>query len=529
MGEAMDDWRDDLERWAYEHPSKMAIVMAENGESWDFARLDREADAARAWLLSLDIADGATIAMLIENRPELIALWYAARRAGLYFAPISTLSSAPEVAHVVADSEAVILIASELYSRIAIQASSLLGDAGPVHRVMLGNPAPGFIGLTEAIAGGTSTKPFPERSVGREFLYSSGTTGKPKGVRRPLTPYSERWKLPRFETYIRGIFKMAPDMVYLSLAPLYHATGRFLTRTIDAGGTAIVMGRFDAAAALEAIERYQVTHSLWVPTMFARLLAVADADRRARDISSLRLALHGAAPCPPAVKMAMLGWWGDVVEEFYGGTENLGLTHIGAADWRAHPGSVGRCVSGDIHILSEDGSENELAAGEIGSVYFSGGLPFAYHRDEAKSRAALSTTGWGSYGDLGHVDEDGYLYLSDRRTDLIITGGVNVYPREVEDVLERHAVVAEAAVIGLGHADLGQMVVAVVRLLDGSLPTSVLADALSAHCRAVLSPVKCPRQIIFADALPMNENGKLLKRVLRERYTHLAATKGMSA
>lgn len=529
MGEQVRDWRDDLERWAHEQPSKTALVMAETGESWDFATLDREADAARGWLLSLDLADGETIAMLIENRRELIALWYAARRAGLYFAPISTLSSAAEVAHLIADSEARILIASEVYAGIAIQAVALLGDAAPRHRMMLGDAAPGFISLAEAIADAAPTQPFPERAVGREFLYSSGTTGKPKGVRRPLAPYSRRWEVPLFEAYIRGIFRMAPDMVYLSVAPLYHSTGRFLTRAIDAGGTAIVLRRFDAIAAIEAIERYRVTHSLWVPTMFTRLLGVPEADRHARDLSSLRLALHGAAPCPPALKLAMLEWWGDVVEEFYGGTENVGLTYIGAAEWRAHPGSVGRCVSGDIHILSEDGSEAELPAGEIGLVYFSGGLPFTYYRDEAKSRAALSGKGWGTYGDLGHVDDNGYLYLSDRRTDLIITGGVNVYPREVEDVLERHTNVAEAAVIGLGHADLGHMVVAVVRLVNGIVPMPELAEALSAHCRALLSPVKCPRRIIFADALPVNENGKLLKRVLRDRYAHLAATKGMPA
>jgi long-chain acyl-CoA synthetase len=529
MGEQVKDWRDDLERWAFEQPSKTALVMAETGESWDFATLDREADAARGWLLSLGMPDGATIALIIENRRELIALWYAARRAGFYFAPISTLSSAAEIAHVIADSEARILIASESYAGVASHAISLLGDSAPLHQIMLGTVAPGFTGLAEAIADVGPAKPFPERSVGREFLYSSGTTGKPKGVRRPLTSYSERWVVPRFEFHIRAIFQMTQDMVYLSLAPLYHSTSRFLARTLDAGGTAIVMGRFDAAAALEAIERYQVTHSLWVPTMFARLLDLPEADRAERDISSLQLALHGAAPCPPAVKVAMLEWWGDVIEEFYGGTENVGLTHVGAADWRTHPGSVGRCVSGDIHILSEDGLEAELPTGEIGLVYFSGGLPFTYHRDEAKSRAALSRKGWGTYGDLGHVDEHGYLYLSDRRTDLIITGGVNVYPREVEDVLERHAVVAEAAVIGLAHVDLGQMVVAVVRLRDAVLPTPALADELGAYCRTVLSSVKCPRQITFADSLPVNENGKLLKRVLRDRYAHLAPTKGIPA
>lgn len=525
----MSNWRDELERWAHEQPLKTALIMAETGESWAFATLHHEADVAHNWFLSLDIPCSETIAMLIENRLELIALWYAARRAGCYFAPISTLSSAAEVAYIIADSAAQISIASESYAPVTIDALSLLGDVPPIRPIILGNPPAGFTSLAEAIADAPSARPYPERPIGREFLYSSGTTGKPKGVRRALTPYSERWQVPRFETYIRDIFQMARDMVYLSAPPLYHSTGRFLTRTIDAGGTAIVMGRFEAVAALEAISRYRVTHSLWVPTMFSRLLAVPDTHRQACDISSLRLALHGAAPCSPAVKLAMLEWWGDVVEEFYGGTENVGLTHIGAADWRAHPGSVGRCISGDIHILSEDGSETELPTGEIGLVYFSGGLPFAYHRDEAKSRAAFSASGWGSYGDLGHVDEDGYLYLSDRRTDLIITGGVNVYPREVEQVLERHANVAEAAVIGLGHVDLGHMVVAVVRLRDGILPTPAMATSLSAHCRALLSPVKCPREIVFTDAMPVNENGKLLKRVLRDRYAHRAVMKGMPA
>lgn len=518
------DWRDQLDLWAREQPAKTALVIAETGESWDYATLDRVANAACAWLLSLDLPEGGTLAMLIENRLELVALWYAARRAGLYYVPISTHSSAAEIAHVIEDSEARVLIASGIFAGVAGEAASVLGHAVLPHRIMLDEAAGGFVLLADAIAGVDRGKPLPERPVGREFLYSSGTTGKPKGVRRALTPYAKRREVPRFEAHIRAMFRMTHDMVYLSSAPLYHSTGRFLTRTIDAGGTAIVMRRFDAPGALAAIERHRVTHSLWVPTMFARLLALPAAERHARDVSSLQLALHGAAPCSPGVKRAMLDWWGDAVEEFYGGTENVGLTHISAAEWRARPGSVGRCISGDVHILAEDGSEAELPVGEIGLVYFSGGLPFTYHRDEAKSRAALSSEGWGTYGDLGHVDAAGYLYLSDRRSDLVITGGVNVYPREVEDVLERHPAVAEAAVIGLPHADLGQMVTAVVRLAPDVSPSG-LADTLTAHCRAALSPVKCPRRIVFVDSFPVNENGKLLKRVLRDHYADIASTR----
>ena len=529
MTDAARDWRDDLERWADCQPGKIALIMAESGESWDFETLNREADAACAWFLSLGLSEGATIAMVIENRREMIVLWYAARRAGLYYAPISTLASAAEIAHIISDGDARMLIASGAYATVATDAVKMLSHGALPHRIMLDSSAPGFVRLDDAMALSHAAKPFPERAIGREFLYSSGTTGKPKGVRRALAPFAKRWELPRFEILIRSMFQTARDMIYLSSAPLYHATGRFLTRTIDAGGTAVVMGRFDAMAALDAIARYRVTHSLWVPTMFSRLLALPEEDRSARDISSLRLALHGAAPCPPAVKRAMLAWWGDAVEEFYGGTENAGLTHIDAAEWRAHPGSVGRCISGDIHILAEDGSEVELPVGEIGMVYFSGGLPFAYHRDEAKSRSVMTSQGWATYGDLGHVDAAGYLYLSDRRSDLIITGGVNVYPREVEDILDRHDAVAEAAVIGLPDADLGQTVAAVVRLADHATSTPALKDELMAHCRAALSPVKCPRHILFDQLLPVNENGKLLKRVLRDRYADIAVTEGSAA
>jgi acyl-CoA synthetase (AMP-forming)/AMP-acid ligase II len=475
-------------------PGKAAIEVANSDRAITYAELDAAADGIARALREEGLEEGDTIALLLENGPDVLALWWGARRAGLYYVPLNSRLHPDELAHIVRDSGSLVLAADPGLADLA-------GRVPAGRHLVLD----GAFGRSAAAAA-----PVASSLVGRELIYSSGTTGRPKGIKRPLARAGDVRALPPLEQRIRALFEFDEETVYLSVSPLYHATGRFPMRIIEMGGTAVILPRFDPAAALAAIERHRATHSQWVPTMFTRLLALSR-EARARDLSSHRVALHAAAPCPAPVKRAMIDWWGPIVHEYYGGTENAGVTFIRAEEWLARPGSVGRSISGAIHILAEDGGERELPAGEIGLVYFEGGVPFAYLHDGGPS---ATSRGYTSYGDLGHVDAAGYLYISDRRSDLIISGGVNIYPREIELVLDAHPAVRESAVIGLPDPEYGQRVHAVV-CADGSGES--LAGELIAFCQARLSRFKCPRAISFVDALPRNETGKVLKRVLRER------------
>jgi long-chain acyl-CoA synthetase len=495
---------DRLAARAAETPDRIALRMATDSRSLSFAQIDARADRIARALQRLGLPEGATIGLLLDNDLHVMEFWFGARRAGLYYVPISTRLLANEIAYILADSRAELLIASA-------------GFTATIREVERGFPPETLRCLsTEAvIEAGDDAAPAPAALIGRELFYSSGTTGRPRGIRRPLvTP--DRDTLPPLEQRMREICGYDRDTVYLSVAPLYHATGRFLIRVVEAGGSAAILPRFDPVAALSAIERHRVTHSQWVPTMFARMLDLPAEERQRHDLSSLRVALHAAAPCPMALKRAMLDWWGPIIDEYYGGSENAGITYISAAEWLERPGSVGRAIVGAIHILDEQDHARELPPGAIGLIAFEGGVPFQYTTQEGTGQSNASPQGYTSHGDIGHVDAEGYLFISDRRDDLILTGGVNVYPKEVELVLETHPAVREVAVIGLPDPDLGQRVAAVVCTKGEANDT--LADALLAHCRAALSSVKCPRAIHFVDELPRNENGKLLKRVLRERF-----------
>ena len=287
---------------------------------------------------------------------------------------------------------------------------------------------------------------------------------------------------------------------------------------IECGGSCVIIPKFDAEVVLASIARFKTTHAHWVPTMFSRMLALPCEVRKRYDLSSQRMALHAAAPCPMPVKQAMIDWWGPIIVEYYGGSENLGVTAIDTAQWLAHRGSVGRPICGEMHVLSDEDRSTELQVGEIGLIYFAGGVGFKYHNDAGKTDAVFNARGWGTYGDLGHVDADGFLFISDRRTDLIISGGVNIYPQEAENVLAMHPAVEDLAVIGVPNPDFGQEVKAVVQLKPGIATSPELADELLAWSKARLSRIKCPRSVVFVNALPRNESGKLLKRVLREQY-----------
>ncbi len=507
-----------LHDWAGTQPDKIAVRMHETGKSLTYKELDQRANRVADWLLSLGLAEGSVIALLLENNLGTFELWWGARRAGLYYVPISVLLTGREAAYIVRDCGASVLVTSAAMAGLAQETLEVLGDDVPPHRIMLDGAADNFENYDQVMSAFPGTTVLPERSVGREFMYSSGTTGFPKGIRRPLASFARRYDLPELEQKLRSMFQLDEHSVFLSVSPLYHATGRFNIRVLECGGSCVILRKFGAETALQAIAQHGTTHGHWVPTMFSRMLALPPEVRMRHDISSQRVALHATAPCPRHVKEAMINWWGPIINEYYGGSENVGVTYINAADWLTHRGSVGKPICGEVHIMADDGSDREVAAGEIGLIYFNGGVEFQYHNDSQKTKSVFNKLGWGTYGDMGSVDHDGFLFMSDRRTDLIISGGVNIYPQEAENVLLTHPSVEDAAVIGIPNEDYGQEVKAVVQLKPGHHASENTANELIEFCRSQLSRIKCPRSIDFADELPRSENGKLLKRVLRDQY-----------
>lgn len=504
---------DALRAWAERQPAKLAAAMANTTDRLSYAALDHEADRVARMLQDFGIAEGGSIALLHENNLRTLSLWWGARRAGLYYVPLGTRLRPEELAHIVRDCGAAAVFVSEGLEPLgtALVAALPTTAAVPIYVDGTSERLRDFRPLLAA----ASAPPSPTGVFGREMIYSSGTTGRPKGIRRELASTANAMLLPELEHRMREVYRIDSATTYLSLAPLYHATGRFLNRVIESGGTVVILPKFDPEQALAAIEAFAVSHSQWVPTMFNRILALPDAVRFRYDLSSHKVALHAAAPCPVPIKRAMIDWWGPIVDEYYGGSENAGVTFITAREWLDRPGSVGRSITGRIHILPEDGGNIDRAPGEIGLIYFEGGLTFRYTTGDD---AAASGPGFTTYGDLGHVDADGYLYISDRRSDLIISGGVNIYPKEVELVLEGHPAVREVAVIGIADPEFGQEVKAIVCTPDAIVQDSALAEELLTFCRMRLSTIKCPRSVAFIDDMPRNDNGKLLKRTLRDRF-----------
>lgn len=491
-------------------PDKLAAIFPDSNEALTFRELDARANQAAHGFIALDLEPGQGIALLLENGPDFLILTYGAKRAGLMVTPLSIHLRPNEVAHVLRDSGARLLVAS---ASLASLAGALDLRAIP-HRFVSGGALPGYAPLDELIEDNPTTWP-GARPIGREFLYSSGTTGLPKGIRRPLIPYEDRHK-PEFDMTWKGFYRFDDTTVYLSPAPLYHAApNRYVQRSMDHGGTAVILKKFDAERCLAKIARHRVTHSQWVPTMFVRLLALPEATRAAYDLSSHRCAIHAAAPCPVPVKRAMIEWWGPIIREYYAGSEGIGTCFIDSETWLKRPGSVGRPAYGKVHILDDDG--RELPPGETGRIWFEGGPRFAYHNDPEKTAQAYNERGWASLHDLGWLDEDGFLFLSDRRADLILSGGVNVYPAEIEAVLLTHPEVNEAAVIGVKDEEFGERPRALIvpRHPPG---TDALAQDLLALCKQNLAGPKQPRAVEFLDELPRSEAGKLLRRVLKERY-----------
>ena len=495
-------------------PERVVLVLAETGARFTAAEVADSASRMAQWLHAQGLEPGERFAVLLENRVEILALALAARQAGLYAAVLSTHLAPTEVAYIVQDCGARLVVASNktLPQLAELQASHPL----PCWTVDEATPqAPSLQAALLTLQGPPAD--FSSRPLGRDLLYSSGTTGRPKGVLKPLAPADLRGKTDPEALGTARAMGMDQHTVYLSPAPLYHAAPlRYTLRVLELGGQAVIMERFDAETALALIERHQVTHSQWVPTMFNRMLKLPEAVQRRYDLSSHRVAIHAAAPCPVDVKQAMLDWWGDILMEYYAGSEGCGTTMIDSTEWRQRPGSVGRPTTGRLHIVGDDG--RELPAGELGQVYFSGAGQFSYLNDEEKTRQAINEHGWITYGDIGHVDAQGYLYLSDRRADLILSGGVNLYPQEIENALLRHPDVSEVAVVGVPHPDFGEQPLAAVVLRPGAQASPATARALAAKAAEVLARMKLPQRVVFVDALPRLETGKLLRRKLKERF-----------
>ena len=500
------------------NPDKPAVIMAGSGETITYAQLDAEANQVSRLFREAGLVPGDHVAWCLENHRNFLPLMWGAHYAGLIYTPISSRLTADEIAYIVDNSGARVFITSRYK---AAQAAELVDRTDGVElRLMMDDVIDGYGSYEQALAG-ASPEPLEGRVAGTHMLYSSGTTGRPKGV---LAAY-EAVPVGEAESLVAKmcvlLIAMSDESVYLSPAPLYHgAPLSFTVANHVIGSTAVIMERFDAEQFLAAVERYSVTHTQVVPTMFVRLLKLPDERRLRYDLSSLVSVLHAAAPCPVEAKHRMIEWLGPIISEYYAGTERCGATFCNSEQWLAHEGTVGVPINGEVHIVDE-ATGAEVPAGEEGVVYFGGGNTFEYHLDEEKTRNSRLPNGWATIGDVGRVDDDGFLYLTDRKSHMIISGGVNVYPQEAENLLTMHPAVLDAAVIGVPDDDLGEVPKAVVQPMDmpdGDEAAAAMERELIDYCRASLASVKCPRTVDFRAELPRDGTGKLYKRLLRDEY-----------
>ncbi len=502
--------------YAESTPDKPALIVGGSGEVVTYRELDAQANQASHLFRSLGLRPGDHVAFCLENHPRYLALAWGAHYAGLYYTAMSSRLTTEEMAYIIEDCEARVFITSAYKREQAIELAGRLDD--DVVLYMLDGTTEGYEPWEDALADQPTVALPEDRVEGRDMLYSSGTTGRPKGVEVPL-PGAPLGTSDSVHLLVSALFGATADSVYLSPAPAYHAAPlRFMMAFQRSGATVVMMEHFDPAEALALIEKHHVTHSQWVPTMFIRLLKLPAEVRERYDLSSLQVAVHAAAPCPVVTKEQMIAWWGPVLHEYYAGTEGNGFVYCDSADWLAHKGTVGHTLAGELHIVGDDGEE--VPVGVPGTVYFGGGPEFSYHNDPDKTAQTRDPKGrgWTTLGDVGYLDEAGFLYLTDRKAYMIITGGVNVYPQEAENVLAVHPKVADVAVFGVPNADFGEEVKAVVEPLSMDDAGPELERELIAYCREHLADVKCPRTVDFRAELPRHPTGKLYKRLLKDEY-----------
>jgi len=502
--------------YAARFPDKPAVVVADTGAVLTYRELDDQSkQLAQAWHAA-GLRPGDHVASIVGNHVRNLVGYWAAMRSGLYFTPINTYLRHDEAAFVVENCQASALIVEARFADLA---------AGLIHlpmalRLSLDGPIDGHQDYDDVMAR-YPAEPLTDEPLGKVMAYSSGSTGRPKGIKRPLTGASIQDGDTAGLDYARRAYAVGEDTVCLSPAPLYHAAPlSFAAAVIGSGGTFIIMERFDPERFLAAVAQYRVTHALVVPTMFVRLLRLPADVRAAADVGSLRFAMHGASPCPVPVKRAMIDWWGPVITEYYAGSEDNGSTVISSAEWLEHPGSVGQAFGDSvIHICDAMGVEQP--AGTDGIVYFESpsSRPFEYHGEGGKTSATRHPVhpAWTTLGDVGHLDDDGYLYLTDRTDYMIISGGVNISPQEIENVMIEHPDVLDVAVIGVPNEEFGEEVKAVVQPAEAARVDD-LPERLRTFVHERLARHKVPRTVDLVDALPRSPAGKLYKRQLREKY-----------
>lgn len=499
--------------FAKETPDRPAYILANSGEVVTYRELDLRSNQIAQLLRACGVQRGDHVAMMMKNCAEFLQVAQGALRAGVIFTPISTHLKQDETAYIITNCKAKVFFASASLAPVATAAADAAAGLGRCFSV--GGEIAGFESL-EVQLEQLSDAPIADEFLGAPMLYSSGTTGKPKGVY--WKPHADSIHADHpMSGSVGAFFGFGVDTIYLSPAPLYHAAPlHYNLMVLGLGGTSIIMEQFDPAQSLALIERYQATHSQWVPIMFVRMLKLPESERSGYDLSSMKCAIHAAAPCPIDVKEAMIDWWGPVIVEYYSGSEGNGFTIIDSANWLTHKGSVGQAIIGEPRILGEKGEV--LPAGEVGDVYFANSRPFEYFDEPEKTREAFNEQGWSTMGDVGYLDEEGFLYLTDRKNFTIITGGVNVYPAEIEGLLITHDKVADVAVFGVPHPEFGEEVVAVVQPMAWTDANDETVEELSLWMRERLSTVKVPRKIDFLEQLPRMDNGKLYKRHLQDAY-----------
>ena len=504
-------------KWGVEFPDKPAVIHAVSGETVTYGELNAGSNRLAQLLMARGLNRGDRIAIFMENNLRYFEVVWAALRSGLYLTTVNRYLTAEEAGYIIDNSESKAVVASKYLSAVAVDL--------PVHApnchswLMTDGTVQGYESYEDAVAM-HSPENLADEPAGSFMLYSSGTTGRPKGIYRPLPNAKIHEDSSPVGNLQKALWGFDENSIYLSPAPLYHSAPiSFCTATQTLGGCVVMLPRFDEVGALQAIEQHRVTHSQWVPTMFTRMLKLPEKQRTAYDLASHKVAIHAAAPCPQGVKRQMFDWWGPILYEYYAGTELNGFAHANPEQWLAHPGTVGQALLGTIHICAEDGQE--LPNGEAGIIYFEmEAMPFQYLKDAEKTRRAQHPRhpNWSALGDVGYLDDEGFLYLTDRASFMIISGGVNIYPQEIEDALIMHPKVADVAVVGVPNEEMGEEVKAVVQPVEGIDAGDALAEELLSYARQRIAHYKCPKSLDFMEQLPRLPTGKLYKRLIKDKY-----------